>query len=98
FEELAEWLAVIGLVKLALKRPAGRIVSAWLTVTGRELDAHTALGAHAGYRSRLFQQLLEPPAKSGPGSPAKRDKGEGTDVQGDARAHTSKTPDDTLPR
>jgi hypothetical protein len=98
FEELAEWLAVIGLVKLALKRPAGRAVSAWLAVAGRELDASTALAAHAGYRSRLFQQLLELPAKTGAGFPAKRDKGKGTDVQDDARAHTTKIPDDKLPR
>jgi len=98
FEELAEWLAVAGLVKLALKRPAGRAVSAWLAVAGRELDACIALAAHAGYRSRLFQQLSEPPAKAGAGFPAKRGKGKGTDVQGSARAHTSKTPDDTLPR
>jgi hypothetical protein len=98
FEELAEWFAVIGLVKLALKRPAGRTVSAWLSVAGRELDASTALAAHAGYRSSLFQQLLEPPAKAGAGFPAKRDKGKGADVQRDARAHTPKTPDDTLPR
>ena len=58
FEELAEWLAVIGLVKLALKRPAGRTVSAWLAAAGRELAACTALAAHAGYRSRLLQQLI----------------------------------------
>jgi hypothetical protein len=98
FEELAEWLAVIGLVKLAQKRPAGRTVSAWLAAVGRELAVCTALAAHAGYRSRLLQQLLEPPAKAVAGVPAKTVKGKGTDVQGGVRAHTSKKPDDTLPR
>jgi glycosidase len=98
FEELAEWLAVIDLVKLALKRPAGRTVSAWLAAVGRELATCAALAAHAGYRSRLFLQLLEPPAKACAGTQAKLDKGKVTDAQVDARTHTSKTPDDTLPR
>ena len=98
FEELAEWLAVIGLVALALKRPASRTVSAWLAATGRELAACTVLAAHAGYRSHLFRQLAEPTPKAGAATPAKRDRGKGTDVQGGARTHTAKTPDDTLPR
>ncbi|KAB0667440.1 alpha-amylase [Oryzomonas japonica] len=98
FEELAAWLTVIGLVELALQRPTSRTVSAWLTAASREREAWIALAAHAGYRSNLFQQLLEPTLKTGVGTPVKRAKGKGTDAQGDARAHTSKKPDDTLPR
>ncbi|GFE59832.1 alpha-amylase family glycosyl hydrolase [Geobacter sp. AOG2] len=97
FEELVAWLTVIGLVELALKRPASRTVSAWLAAAGRERAASTALAAHAGYRSSLFQQLSEPALEIDAESPAKH-KRKGTDVQGGARAHTSKTPDDTLPR
>jgi len=98
FEEFAEWLTIIGLVKLALKRPAGRTVSAWLSEAGRELAACTALAAHAGYRSRVLQQLLEPPEKVGAEVPAKADKGKGADVKGGVKARKSKTPDDKPPR
>ena len=98
FEELAEWLAVIDLVALALKRPTSRAVSAWLGAAGREQEAVIALAAHAGYRSNLFQQLLEPTLKIGAGTPVQQNKGKDSDAQGGARAHTSKTPDDTLPR
>ena len=98
FEELAEWLAVIGLVKLALKRPAGRTVSAWLAAAGRQQDAGVALAAHAGYRSRLFLQLLAMPAKTLAGIPVQRAGKKGTDVHGGARARTPKKPAGTPPR
>jgi len=98
FEELAEWRAVLDVVELALKRPAGRTISSRLAAAGRELAACTALASHAGYRSHLFQRSAEPAPKTGTEASAKRGKGKGTDVQGGARAHTAKTPDDALPR
>nr|WP_240732292.1 alpha-amylase family glycosyl hydrolase [Geobacter sp. FeAm09] len=98
FEELAVWLSVSALAALALKRPAGRTVAAWLAAADRELAACTALAAHAGYRSQLFQQLSEPTAKTGAGIPAKRDSEKGAAARGGARARTAQTPDGTRPR
>jgi glycosidase len=63
FEELLEWLVVIGLVEMGKKRPASRTVSAWLTSTSAGQRSCFDLAVHAGYRTHLFMSLLEPAGK-----------------------------------
>lgn len=63
FEELSEWMTVMALARLAEQRPAGRTLSAWLAAAERELKLLAELAGHAGYRTTLFQRLLETTGK-----------------------------------
>lgn len=102
FEELSEWLAVMALARLAVQRPVGRTVAAWLAATERDLKQRVELAAHAGYRTVLFLHLLETTAKGERAGSAKAlplpGGKKGKDVQGGPRTRPAKTPNDKLPR
>jgi len=60
FEELSEWLKLLELAGLAAQHPVVRTLTAWLARTDRELKKQAELAAHAGYRTELYLDLLEP--------------------------------------
>ncbi len=99
FEELSEWLAVGSLTLLADKRPAERTVAAWMAAAERDLKQRAELAAHAGYRTALFQRLLETAvtgesAKRGDKAKAKPDGKKDQDIQGATNRRPAKTPTD----
>jgi glycosidase len=98
YEEMLDWLQIITLLESAPDSPAPRTVAARLGRQAAEYRHLTELATHAGYRSRLLLQLLEPVSTSGVALITSKPARKKADVQGDSRTHKTKTPDDKLPR
>jgi hypothetical protein len=100
YEELLEWLSIISLMERAASKPADRTIAAWLGRLATENRQLIELAAHAGYRTKLLLQLMRPVEKNAKTTAVhiKKPARKKTDVQGTARTHTAKTPDNKIPR
>jgi hypothetical protein len=102
FEELLEWFAINALMACAEREPAPRTISALLGRLAAGNRLLNEMAAHAGYRTKLFMQLLEPgatrPVVKATAAIPKNKARKKPDVQNNARTHTPKTPDHKVPR
>ena len=101
FEELLEWFSLLSLLESAPGNPAPRTITARLGRLSAEIGRLTELAAHAGYRSGLLLRLLEPlpPMPVTESATAKKKPvRKKADVQSNTRTHTTKAPDNKLPR
>jgi hypothetical protein len=102
YEELLEWFSIISIMKLAGSKPAARTIAARLGRMASEYKLLTDLASHAGYRTKLLQQLLKPveekPKTIGNPVNSMKPARKKTDAQGNTRTQASKTPDNKVPR
>jgi glycosidase len=64
FEELAEWISILGFLMPEKPAPTARGLSVAVAEAGRKLQHNIDLAVHAGYRTGLFLRLSSLPGKS----------------------------------
>ncbi|MEI6205250.1 MAG: alpha-amylase family glycosyl hydrolase [Desulfuromonadales bacterium] len=101
FEEMAEWLSILGFLVSDKHSPAAGKVSALAAQAEKELNHSIGLAANVGYRSGLFLHLATVPERSATAERVSAGGRKNTkvkpDVKKSARARAPKTLPDNVP-